>query len=106
MPGYLRTGVRGWAAFSIAALVVAAVHLRAAAPGLTLVDNWGALPTGQQWGEVTGVAVDARNTIIAVRRTDPPIIELNPGGQVLKMWGEKMFVWPHGFRIDHDGYWW
>ena len=22
------------------------------------------------------------------------------------MWGEKMFVWPHGFRIDSDGYLW
>jgi sugar lactone lactonase YvrE len=22
------------------------------------------------------------------------------------MWGQKMFVWPHGFRIDKDGYLW
>jgi hypothetical protein len=64
------------------------------------------LPAGQEWGEVTGVAVDAKNTIIAVRRTDPPIVELNPAGRVLKMWGEKMFVWPHGFRIDKEGYLW
>ena len=75
-------------------------------PASTLVDRWGALPGGQEWGEVTGVAVDAKNTVIAVRRTDPPIIELNPGGRVLKMWGEKMFVWPHGFRIDKEGYLW
>jgi sugar lactone lactonase YvrE len=106
MPASVRTGVRVLLAFAVGAIVVATVHLRAAAPGLTLVDPWGALPAGQQWGEVTGVAVDAKNTIIAVRRTDPPIIELNPGGQVLKMWGEKMFVWPHGFRIDKDGYLW
>src|SRR5262245_46606298 len=106
MRAYLKTGLRVFAAWSIGAAVAATVQLRADGPGLALVNNWGALPTGQQWGEVTGVAVDAKNTIIAVRRSDPPIIELNPSGQVLKMWGDKLFVWPHGFRIDKDGYLW
>ena len=47
----------------------------AADPVYRLVENWGPLPSGQAWGEVTGVAVDAKNTIVAVRRSDPPIIE-------------------------------
>ena len=25
-------------------------------------------------------------------------------GKVLKAWGEKMFVWPHGIRVDRDGF--
>ena len=106
MSAYSRAVIRAFSAVSSCVLVGAAVHLGAAASGFTLADKWGILPTGQEWGEVTGVAVDAKNTIIAVRRTDPPIIEMNPAGKVLKMWGEKMFVWPHGFRIDKDGYLW
>jgi sugar lactone lactonase YvrE len=106
MSGYSRVVIRAFGAVSSCLLVGAAIHLAAAASGYTLADKWGVLPTGQEWGEVTGVAVDAKNTIIAVRRTDPPIIEMNPAGKVLKMWGEKMFVWPHGFRIDKDGYLW
>jgi peptidylamidoglycolate lyase len=106
MSAYSRIGVRVCSALSVCVLAGTAIHLRAAASGYTLVDGWGSLPAGQEWGEVTGVAVDAKNTIIAVRRTDPPIVELNPAGRVLKMWGEKMFVWPHGFRIDKEGYLW
>ena len=93
-------------ALSCGALAGVAVHVRAAVTGYSVVDNWGRLPAGQEWGEVTGVAVNAKNTIIAVRRTDPPIIELDPAGRVLKMWGEHMFVWAHGFRIDKDGFLW
>jgi hypothetical protein len=106
MPDPSRIVVRVFTTLSMCVLVGAAIYLRAAETGFTLADKWGALPSGQEWGEVTGVAVDAKNTIIAVRRTDPPVIEMNPAGQVLKMWGEKMFVWPHGFRIDHDGFLW
>jgi 6-bladed beta-propeller protein len=94
------------AAALVGVAAITAVHLRAAGSEYTLVDKWGPLPNGQEWGEVTGVAVDAKNTIIAVRRSEPPIIELNSAGHILKMWGEKMFVWPHGFRIDKDGYLW
>jgi hypothetical protein len=82
------------------------IPLRAAEPSYTLVPDWGPLPGGMAWGEVTGVAVDPRNTIIAVRRSDPPIIELDPSGRVVKTWGDNQFVWPHGFRIDKDGFLW
>jgi peptidylamidoglycolate lyase len=71
-----------------------------------LVADWGALPDGEAWGEVTGVDIDRTNTIVAVRRTSPYIIEMNPAGQVLKRWGEGLVVWPHGFRIDRDGFLW
>src|SRR6266550_248532 len=96
----------GFTMFVCSLLGSAALQLRAAGAAYTLVEKWGSLPAGQEWGEVTGVAVDAKNTVIAVRRTDPPIIEMDSAGHVLKMWGEKMFVWPHGFRIDKDGYLW
>jgi sugar lactone lactonase YvrE len=90
----------------IASLIVALSAALASAPDYRLVDNWAALPTGDAWGEVTGVDVDAKNTIIAVRRTSPFIIELNPAGQVQKTWGADLVVWPHGFRIDREGFLW
>ena len=88
-----------WLAVAIAAALVAA-------PDYRLVENWAPLPGGEAWGEVTGVDIDAANTIIAVRRTSPYVIELNPAGTVLKTWGAGLVVWPHGFRIDHEGYLW
>jgi hypothetical protein len=70
MPDPSRIVVRVVTTLSMCVLVGAAIYLQAAEPGFTLADKWGALPSGQEWGEVTGVAVDAKNTIIAtyVRR--------------------------------------
>jgi hypothetical protein len=44
--------------------------------------------------------------LIALRRSDPPLVELEPSGRVLKTWGNGMFVWPHGLRIDREGFIW
>jgi hypothetical protein len=70
------------------------------------VEDWGRLPDADAWGEVTGVDIDGKNTIVAVRRTSPFLIEMNAAGQVLKRWGDGLVVWPHGFRIDRDGFLW
>jgi hypothetical protein len=94
------------AAGTLALMLCASAGLVAAASGYQLVERWGSLPPGQEWGEVTGVVVDARNTIVAVRRSEPPIVELNPAGKVLKTWGENLFVWPHGVRVDQNGFFW
>ena len=69
-------------------------------------EGWGRLPDGDAWGEVTGVEIDSRGTIIALRRSNPPFVELDKSGKVQKTWGDGMFVWPHGFRIDRDGFLW
>jgi sugar lactone lactonase YvrE len=71
-----------------------------------LVANWGALPGGASWGEVPGMAIDARGRIYAFHRSDPPIVELDASGRILKMWGEKLFAWPHGIRVDRSGNLW
>ena len=77
-----------------------------AADTYRLLDGWGQLPAGDTWDEVTGVATTANNVIVAVRRKDPPVLEFDPSGKLLKSWGDGMFVWPHGFRIDTDGFLW
>jgi len=88
------------------ALAAAAVAAAVAAESYKLVEGWGALPAGQEWSEVTGVDIDRNGIIVAVRRSEPPILEIDASGRVLKMWGENRFVWPHGFRIDKDGNLW
>ena len=88
------------------AVAIAAAAAVTAAESYKLVEGWGTLPAGQTWGEVTGVDIDSKGTIIAVRRSEPPVLEFDSTGKLLKTWGEKMFAWPHGFRIDKDGNLW
>jgi hypothetical protein len=90
--------------FAAAWIVISAAA--AAADVYRLVDGWGSLPSGDAWGEVTGVDVDRSGTIIAVRRSQPPVLEFDATGTLLKSWGTGMFVWPHGFRVDRDGNLW
>jgi N-acyl-D-amino-acid deacylase len=71
-----------------------------------LVPDWGLLPAGLQFGEVPGMTIDAAGRVFAFTRAEPPVIEFDPSGKVLKTWGEKMFVWPHGIRVDRDGFLW
>ena len=71
-------------------------------PGRQLGD-----PAGRRHlGEVPGMAIDARGKIFAFHRSDPPIVELDASGKILKMWGEKLFAWPHGIRVDRTGNLW
>jgi N-acyl-D-amino-acid deacylase len=71
-----------------------------------LVPDWGRLPAGMSWGEVPAMAADASGRIFAFHRGEPPVVEFDAAGAVVKTWGEKMFVWPHGLRIDRDGSLW
>jgi DNA-binding beta-propeller fold protein YncE len=71
-----------------------------------LVDGWGKLPNGLSYGEVPGMTIDADGRLFAFHRGSPPVVELNTAGHVLKMWGQGMFVWPHGIRVDRNGFLW
>jgi sugar lactone lactonase YvrE len=71
-----------------------------------LVPGWGTLPDAATWGEVPGMAIDATGRIYAFHRAEPPIVELDTNGRVIKRWGEKLFAWPHGMRVDRFGNLW
>lgn len=101
----MRVLALSFAALAAATAVVSATQSVTPLP-YALVEGWGRLPGSENWGEVTGVEIDGRGTIIALRRSDPPFVELDRSGKVLKTWGNGMFVWPHGFRIDRQGYLW
>ena len=85
---------------------IAPLHSQSSAPPYKLVPDWGQLANGANWGQVPGMAIDATGRIFAFRRGEPPIVELDRDGRVLKMWGEKLFVWPHGIRVDASGALW
>jgi sugar lactone lactonase YvrE len=77
-----------------------------AASPYTVVAGWGQLTAPLKWGEVPNVAIDPKGTVFVFTRTEPPVVELNAAGAVLKTWGQGMFVWPHGIRFDRDGNLW
>ena len=38
--------------------------------------------------------------------SNPPILEFDPAGRLLKSFGVGLFAYPHGFTVDHDGNLW
>src|SRR5437879_4240468 len=91
-----------------------------------LVEGWPALPknmNGGKWGEVIRVHVDPKGNIWVFHRcfnvvppgsavclgggpANPPILEFDPSGKLLKSFGVGLFTYPHGFTIDTEGNLW
>jgi DNA-binding beta-propeller fold protein YncE len=102
-----RSGLTTTSAASLAAaLTVATLALSAAGAPYKEIAEWGRLPEGQHWAEVAGMAVSDSGTVYALHRADPPIVELDTSGTILRTWGEKLFVKPHGVRVDREGFLW
>src|SRR6202521_1895275 len=91
-----------------------------------LVEGWPTLPrsmNGGRWGEVIRVHVNSDGHIWVFHRcfntvppghatcigrgdSNPPILEFDPSGKLLKSFGVGLFAYPHGFTIDGDGNLW
>src|SRR6202167_6262029 len=87
-----------------------------------LVQGWPTLPAsmnGGHWGEVIRVSIDRAGNIWVFHRcfnvvppgsatgeANPPILEFDPSGKLLKSFGAGLFAYPHGFTIDSDGNLW
>jgi hypothetical protein len=91
-----------------------------------LVEGWPTLPAqmnGGRWGEVIRVHVDVKGNIWVFHRcfnvvpagqatclgrgpANPPILEFNPAGKLVKSFGAGLFAYNHGFTIDGDGNLW
>jgi hypothetical protein len=91
-----------------------------------LVEGWPSLPksmNGGQWGEVIRVHVDPKGNIWVFHRcfnvvpagsatcinrgpANPPILEFDPSGKLLKSFGAGLFAYPHGFTVDSNGNLW
>jgi hypothetical protein len=91
-----------------------------------LVEGWPTLPpsmNGGHWGEVIRVHIDPRGNVWVFHRcfnvvpagsatcigrgaANPPILEFDPSGKLLKGFGSGLFAYPHGFTMDADGNLW
>ena len=94
-----------------------------------LVPDWPTLPAtmkgpnGRKWGEVIRVHVAPNGNIWVFHRcfydkpngdatclnrgdANPPILEFNPAGRLLRSFGVGLFAHPHGFTVDKDGNIW
>ena len=78
-----------------------------AADSYELVEGWAKLPAGMEWGQVISVDPDPDGRHIwAFHRAEPPILKFDPNGNLVKSFGEGLFVRPHGFTFDDDGFIW
>src|SRR5438034_7974376 len=91
-----------------------------------LVEGWPSLPktmNGGKWGEVIRVHLDPKGNIWVFHRcfnvvppgsatcvgrgpANPPILQFDPSGKLLKSFGAGLFGYPHGFTIDGNGNLW
>ena len=91
-----------------------------------LAEGWPTIPktmNGGHWGEVIRVHVHSDGNIWIFHRcfntvppghatcigqsdANPPILEFDPSGKLLKSFGVGLFAYPHGFTIDRDGNLW
>src|SRR5205814_2173612 len=77
--------------------------------------DWGELPPGMKWAAVTAVEQAQDGSIYVIHRcyqnscagrSEPPILNYDRSGKLLKTMGAGLFVWPHGADIDRDGNLW
>src|ERR1700757_759473 len=91
-----------------------------------LAEDWPTLPAnmnGGKWGEVIRVHVDEKGNIWVFHRcfnvvppgsatcigrgeANPPILQFDPSGKLLKSFGAGLFAYPHGFTVDAQGNLW
>ena len=77
--------------------------------------DWAKPPGGVPWAAVTAVEVAPDGSIYVIHRChdnscagrpEPPILKFDASGNLLKAWGEGMFVFPHGATVDAQGNLW
>jgi len=67
-----------------------------------VVEGWGNLPNGYEWGQIGAVAVDSQDRVHVCTRTDHPILILDREGNFIGTWGEGILSDPHGIYFDAE----
>ena len=106
---------------AVASLTCGVIAQRADAPRNDLPQpyrttrDWGELPKGVKWAAVTAIEPAPDGTLYVIHRcfanscagrSEAPILKYDGGGKLLKSWGERMFIFPHGATVDRDGNLW
>ncbi len=68
-------------------------------------DDWASMPPGAKWGVTSAVTSDASGTIYVIRREEIPIFAFSRG-RLVAQFGQGLYTWPHGIRIDREGHLW
>jgi sugar lactone lactonase YvrE len=121
-PGNRLGGALAAALIASVPLSVGKVHAQAspdpnAAPNpYRVVEDWAKLPGGRRLGQTISVDIDpdGKSVWVFERCGDnrctgasvAPILKLDAAGNLLKSFGESMFVFPHGLHVDRDGNVW
>jgi len=96
-----------WAfVFVMGAVLVSAPATRAQENPYHVVEGWPTLPSNIKWGAVISADADPKGNIWAFHRAQPPILEFDRSGKLLKSFGTDMFVQPHGMTMAPDGNIW
>jgi sugar lactone lactonase YvrE len=67
-----------------------------------VVEQWGALPEGWSFKEVSGIGVDRRDRVYVFSRGDHPVTVFDRDGAFLASWGEGLFSRPHAVTMGPD----
>jgi sugar lactone lactonase YvrE/mono/diheme cytochrome c family protein len=79
------------------------------------VENWFKMPEGRKWGSTSAIYPGPDGNFWIAERcgantcagsSDPPILEFDPSGKLLKSFGAGMFIFPHGIFVSADGNVW
>jgi sugar lactone lactonase YvrE len=92
--------------FTFVATFVALTTASAQDNPYKVAPGWAQLPANITLGGVISVEPDTKGNIWVVHRNQPPILEFDASGKLLKSFGTDMFVQPHGLALDRDGNVW
>lgn len=68
-----------------------------------LDDGWAKLPEGWSFADACGLAVDAKDRVYVLNRSEHPVIVFDREGNFIASWGEGFFQRAHGSNIGSDG---
>jgi DNA-binding beta-propeller fold protein YncE len=77
-----------------------------AAVGFAVDSSWPSRPSGVQWGETSGIAVDKQDRVYVFTRAKPPIQVYDTQGHFVRSWGEDVIKSAHHIKIDTEGNVW
>ena len=68
-----------------------------------VADNWAKLPPGMEFNaDVAAVGVDGQDNVYAFNRGKHPMCVFDRDGNLLRTWGEGVFLRPHGVYMAPD----
>jgi streptogramin lyase len=67
-----------------------------------VVEGWGRLPEGWQWGWISAVACDSTDRVYVYSRSEHALVRFDREGHLLDTWGEGLVRHAHGIYIDDE----